>query len=60
MEQVGRFEVADGSTIFLDEIGELSPELQAKLLRERLEDIPEWKNSAFPASVKLSWRFSHR
>jgi transcriptional regulator with GAF, ATPase, and Fis domain len=31
--QVGRFEVADGSTIFLDEIGELSAEIQAKLLR---------------------------
>jgi formate hydrogenlyase transcriptional activator len=31
--QAGRFELADGSTIFLDEIGELSPEVQAKLLR---------------------------
>lgn len=31
--QVGRFEVADGSTIFLDEISELSPDLQANLLR---------------------------
>jgi transcriptional regulator with GAF, ATPase, and Fis domain len=31
--QVGRFEVADNSTIFLDEIGELSQEVQAKLLR---------------------------
>lgn len=32
-EQSGRFEIADGSTIFLDEIGELTGELQAKLLR---------------------------
>ena len=31
--QIGRFEIADGSTLFLDEIGELSPEVQAKLLR---------------------------
>lgn len=31
--QKGRFEIADGSTLCLDEIGELAPELQAKLLR---------------------------
>jgi Nif-specific regulatory protein len=29
----GRFEEADGGTIFLDEVGELSPAIQAKLLR---------------------------
>ncbi|HMK55592.1 MAG TPA: sigma-54 dependent transcriptional regulator [Dissulfurispiraceae bacterium] len=31
--RTGRFELADGGTIFLDEIGEMSPMLQVKLLR---------------------------
>ncbi len=32
-DRVGRFELADGGTIFLDEIGDLNLTLQAKLLR---------------------------
>ncbi len=31
--RIGRFEAADGGTIFLDEIGEIGPEIQVKLLR---------------------------
>ena len=31
--KIGKFEMANGGTIFLDEIGELAPELQVKLLR---------------------------
>jgi formate hydrogenlyase transcriptional activator len=32
-QRIGRFEAASGGTIFLDEIGELSPEMQIALLR---------------------------
>lgn len=31
--RIGRFELADGGTVFLDEIAEMSPMLQVKLLR---------------------------
>ena len=33
LQRKGKFEIANGGTIFLDEIGELSPNLQVKLLR---------------------------
>jgi transcriptional regulator with GAF, ATPase, and Fis domain len=32
-KMIGRFEIADGSTLFLDEIGEIPLELQSKLLK---------------------------
>jgi len=33
VQKKGKLEVAEGGTVFLDEIGELAPQLQAKLLR---------------------------
>ncbi|MEJ5359605.1 MAG: sigma-54 dependent transcriptional regulator [Desulfobacterales bacterium] len=32
-DKPGKFELADGGTVFLDEIGDMSPELQVKVLR---------------------------
>ena len=52
--QVGRFEVADGSTLFLDEVGELPPEVQVKLLRV-LQD-GEFERLGSPRTVKVNVR----
>jgi formate hydrogenlyase transcriptional activator len=52
--QVGRFEVADSSTIFLDEIGELSLEVQAKLLR--VLEQGEFERLGSPRTLKTDVR----
>jgi len=52
--QVGRFELADGSTIFLDEIGELSLEVQAKLLR--VLEAGEFERLGSPRTIKVNVR----
>jgi DNA-binding NtrC family response regulator len=51
--RVGRFEQANGSTIFLDEIGELPFELQAKLLRVLQEREFQRLGSSETVSVDL-------
>lgn len=51
--QIGRFEAADGSTIFLDEIGELPLELQAKLLRVLQEGQLERLGNPEPVEIDV-------
>ncbi len=49
----GRFEMADGGTIFLDEVGELSLSMQAKLLRVLQEKTFERVGGSRPVKVDL-------
>jgi formate hydrogenlyase transcriptional activator len=51
--QVGRFEVADGTTLFLDEIGDLPLESQAKILRVIQERTLERLGSTKPIQVDV-------
>lgn len=51
--RVGRFESANGGTIFLDEIGELPPETQVALLRVLQEREIERVGSSQPISVDV-------
>jgi len=53
-KQIGRFEIAHGGTIFLDEIGEMPLEIQTKLLRV-LQD-GEFERLGSPRTIKVDVR----
>jgi Nif-specific regulatory protein len=54
-QKVGKFELADGGTIFLDEIGEMSPGMQSKLLRILQEGVfyRVGGNKSIPVDVRV-------
>jgi len=49
----GKFEIADGATLFLDEIGDMSPKVQAKMLRVLEEQRFEPVGSNTPINVDV-------
>ena len=51
--QAGRFELANGSTLFIDEIGDLPPEVQVKLLRAFQERQIERLGSPRPIPIDV-------
>jgi PAS domain S-box-containing protein len=52
-DKPGRFALADGGTIFLDEIGDISPAMQARLLRVLQERTFEPLGSVDPIQVDV-------
>jgi DNA-binding NtrC family response regulator len=52
-QHIGRFEQAQGGTIFLDEIAEISPEIQVKLLRVLQEHEIERVGGVKPISLDV-------
>jgi transcriptional regulator with GAF, ATPase, and Fis domain len=52
-DKPGRFEAANGGTIFLDEIGDINPEVQTKLLRVLQEKTFERVGSNEPVRVDV-------
>ena len=52
-DKVGRFQKADGGTIFLDEIGELSPQMQLRLLRVLQDKVFERVGDSTPIQADV-------
>ena len=52
-DKAGRFEMADGGTIFLDEIGDISPAMQVRLLRVLQERKVERVGGTRPVDVDV-------
>jgi len=52
-QKKGKLEIADGGTVFLDEVGELAPALQAKLLRALQEREFERVGGTRPIKVNI-------
>jgi len=51
--KIGRFEQADGGTLFIDEIGDIAPPIQVKLLRVLQEKKFERVGGTLPVSVDV-------
>ncbi len=52
-DKVGRFQRADGGTIFLDEIGDITPRIQLRLLRVLQEKVFERVGDSTPIRVDV-------
>ncbi|MBI5550037.1 MAG: sigma 54-interacting transcriptional regulator [Desulfobacterales bacterium] len=52
-DKTGRFEWADGGTIFLDEIGDISPAMQVRLLRVLQDHMVEPLGTLQPKAVDI-------
>ena len=53
VDKPGRFAIADGGTIFLDEIGDISPAMQARLLRVLQERVFEPLGAVQPVEANV-------